>query len=308
MPAVRLVDLFNAKIGSTQLVGAESIDFTYGRRMQRASNDGNAATAAADRTFFYSEGQLVCQAAAQFATILDLFRANDSQSITAEGKIAGTLPGVSGSQGHIVAAHNKLTRAGLVFNQGAYAQTTFGFKNSAAAASNSSDDEVTYTEAGAAITHASAKRGVKVQSASFDPDGAPGAITPLGLESLSLDVAFEVPVAAGDADFGETTEALQPTVSGRIGFKDVTIASSATVAQRLLDAVFGVLTVVWSEAISGTKTLTLRNCIFHEDRWSLAARRFGMCNLAFECFSQNGADAYSLANTADEPNVIIKIA
>ena len=58
MPALRLFDLFNAKINTTQVIGADQFSAKYGRRVVSSNNDGFIGTAAKDKTHFFAEASL----------------------------------------------------------------------------------------------------------------------------------------------------------------------------------------------------------------------------------------------------------
>ena len=305
MPAYRLFDIFNLKVGSTQIAGADSFEVTQGFREVVANNDGYAGAAARDRTFHYADGTLRGQDIITFDDILSLFESNETQTVVAEGKIAGD----EAKSGRITFNRAKLAGASLELTDGGYASTQFDIVNSAASATDGMEDEVALTEvANKSITHSTAKRGVRILSASFDPDGVASAITPLACMGLSLNVRGQVDRTAGDAEYGEIAEVSGYDVTGVLRFRDMALGTSKTVSQRLMEAVFGVLTISYQQQatpIGTPATITLSNLQFREDRASLAARKFHGNALSFGAFSQNGSTTYGLASGS---NKIIAIA
>ena len=57
---VRLYDVFNCKIGATQVNGASGFDVEQGYRAQSANNDGQIGESAHDKTAFFANGTLRC--------------------------------------------------------------------------------------------------------------------------------------------------------------------------------------------------------------------------------------------------------
>ena len=295
MSAIRLFDLFNCKIGSTQIVGADTFGADWGYRMLAANNDGHVVQAARDRAAFFANARLGGQDPGGFATLLALFEAADSLSIHAEGKVAGD---VSKSQ-KVEFKHAKLASASLSFRPGQYAATTFDFRNSAAVASSSSDDEVAITEiAEKTITHAAGLRGGRIKSAVFTPS-AGDAVTPLAITGLDLNLRGQIDQTAGDDDFGEVAEIAGYELSGSIDYKDETITAGATVAQQLTDTVYGSIAVTYTQqAGAADKVLTINNVYFESGRGDLNARKYHSNRLAFGCFAQVGSDFYTIATGA----------
>jgi hypothetical protein len=297
--AYRVFDIFNALFGTTKVVGAESFQLVEGYRVVASKNDGMPGTAARDKTRFFATGQMVGQDIASFGTLIGLWEAAvDSLAVLAEGKLAGD----AAKSVRLTLAHAKLLGATLSFQPGQHARSTFNFANNTALASDGAEHEVTALEvASKTILHASGYRGVKIKSAVF------GGITPLGVTGLELNVSGEADQAAGDNEFGESTEVGGFEVTGTLGFQDLTIASAATVAQRLMAAAAGDLVVTYTQqGAQADKVLTLKNLQFEEDTVGLAARKFHSNGLKFGCFCQAGATIYKVGG--DATNNIISVA
>ena len=300
----RLYDIFNGKIGTTQIVGSEELAVTSGYRNQRANNDGYIGPASVDKTFFFADAALRGQDLATLQTALALFEANETQSVLAEGKLEGD----AAKSYRCTVSRCKLASASLDFQQGDYAKTAFNFVNSAASGSTKASDEVTWVEvATKAITHSAALRAVRINSATYTPtDGSPVTIVPGAVMGVSLNIQGQVDRTAGDTQFGEVAEVSGYQVTGVLTFKDVTLATGETVSQQLMAEKSGVLALPFAKqngAAAGT--LTLANLVFHQEVSTLLARKFGGQSLSFECFYDLSGTAYTLATGS---NKIITVA
>jgi len=302
MAAYRVFDIFNAKIGSTQVVGATSFEARYGFRAVQSQGDGSIGIAARDKTRLYTSGRLACEDIAAFGTLIGLFEAAESLSVMAEGKLAGNA--VKGVKATL--AHAKLVGAGLSFQAGRHAQSTFDFRGSVAPATVVPSAEVTVVEvATKAITYAAGLRGVVIKSAVFTPHGG-GAITPLGVTGLDVNLRYQADQAAGDNDYGESVEVGSAEVSGSLSFQDQTITTLATVGQQLAAADWGVLAITYSQqAGAADKVLSLANLAFEDEAMTKGANRYGANRMGFGCFFQNGADMYKVGSGT---NKIISVA
>jgi len=297
MAAYRIYDIFNAKINTTQVVGAESFTLRHGFRTVRSNNDGFAGEPARDKTRLFTSGELVGQDIGQFGTLIGLFEAAESLSVLAEGKLAGDASkSVKGTL-----AHAKLVSANLSFQPGQHARTRFTFVGSVAAASTAPEDEITIEEVAIkAITHASAYRGVLIKSAVFTPDGG-AAITPAGVTGLDLNVTWQVDQAAGDDDYGEAAEVGGAVITGTLGFQDSTLDGGATVGQQLTAAKWGVLVVTYTQqGGQADKVLTIANLGLEEEGHVLQARRFAGNTVSFGCFLQNATTEYKVGSGASK--------
>jgi hypothetical protein len=234
---LRLFDVSNCKIGAVQVKGASGSDVNYGYREQSANNDGQIAESAHDKLAFFADGTLRCNDVAGFPIVIALFEDNDTQDVLAEGKVAGDIANAN----KVTLERAKLVSVLMDYRSGQYLQTTYSLANSAdnATPSTAAKDEVIIASLARAVTTSGDARLVKFDSASFDPNGAAPAIAPLGIRGLGLSVA-------GDEDFGENVEVSGYQVTGRIEFQDLTLSTGSAVAQELLDADYGVLTLNYS--------------------------------------------------------------
>lgn len=293
MAAIRLFDLFNAKVGATQVTGAETFGADWGYRMLTANNDGAIAQAARDKAAFFASARLGCEEIDSFAAVIALFEANETQSIYAEGKVQGDA---SKSQ-KCDFKHAKLLSAGLSLRPGAYAKCNFEFRNAAAAASTAESDEIAISEiAEKTITHSSNLRAIRVKSAVFTPSEG-DAITPLAVNGFDLNVRGQVDQDCGDDDFAEVCDVAGYEVTGALTFKDETLAGGLTTSQQLTSAVYGSLAITYlRQAGAADKVLTLSNLYFEAGRNDLAARKYGGNSLNFGCFGQVGATTFTIAS------------
>lgn len=305
MAAVRVFDLFNAFIGSTQLAGGETLSLTHGFRRVAANNDGFAAEAARDKTRFFCRASIAGEDPANFDAILAAFEAvSAGQGLTVKGD-AKTV-GVTGTPDayRITLNRMKLVSASLSMGNGldgGYCKTSFNLANSAAAASSAQSDEVAITNVTKTITHSTALRGVRCKTAAFDPDGAGASYGIPGFEGIELSVQGSEQVAAGDDDFGETVEVAGYVVGGRITFRDMALTGGLTVSQTLMADTLGVLTVGYATQARGTAgSIVLANLEFEEDVTNLRARQMGLTQLSFGQFSMNGSNAYTLATGSNK--------
>ncbi len=295
MAATRVFDLFNAYLGSTQVVGADSLRLTEGYRVQTANNDGGHGLAARDKTYYFAQAVLGCQEVEALPTVCAAFESADTLTLAAEGKLAG-IP-VSTKTLKVLMQRAKLVAASLSIRQGGYAVSSFELRASADPGSNGPEDEVTVSEVDSpAITHSSALRAVRVTGASFTPNGG-SAITLQSPRGLDLAIRWAADQAAGGSDFGEVVETGGFEITGTLALQDVGLdANGRTPAQALLLADHGVLVVTYRpQASSSDKTITLKNVYFEGSDDSRTARRFGEQTLRFGVFAQLGADWYDFS-------------
>lgn len=288
MAATRIVDIYNAKIGSTQVLGAESFEVDEQYDEVASHSDGLAGEAAVDHTTYGATGTLTAQDIASFGTLVGLWEQFDSLAVLAEGKLQGDI--ANGRK--LTLNRAKLAGASLSLMPGQHARTTFRLMNSALPASVTPEEEVVSAALAKSLTFSSNYRGVQILTATFTPSvGAD--IIPLGLTGLELEVSYETPTAAGDGDFGRVCESCGGKVRGTLHFQDETLITGRTVAQALAFAPHGTLVVTYSqESGQASKTLTLANLTFAGDRHERAATRFGAMRLPFRQFFRLGANAY----------------
>lgn len=296
MAAYRIFDIFNAKIGTTQVVGADTLTAKSGYRQVTSNNDG-AYGEVRDKTYFYAEGSLACQDIGGFPTLIGLFEAADNLAVLAEGKLAGDVS----KSVKLQLAHAKLTGAQLAFRQGQHASTTFNFTNSCAPASTKPEDELTVTEVvSKTITHAAGLRGVRILGASFAP-AAGGTLVPLSVTGLDLNLSLQAQSLAGDNDFGESVEVAGGSLTGTLTFNDETIGTNQTIAQRLCAAGYGSLAITYAQQVGGAnQVLTLAALQFESDQHNRRARQFHENQVSFGCLWQVGSTFYQIATGANK--------
>lgn len=289
--AYRLFDIFNAKVATTQVVGAQSFEVTEGRDVVASRGDGFAGEAARDRTHYFASGRLEGQDISGLGTLIALWEGADSNAVLAEGRLAGDAD----KSARLTLQRTKLVAASLSFQQGQHARTVLEVQNSAAAASNTEDDECSLVEVTRkTITHAARYRGVRIKAVSFTPDSGTE-IPPLAIKGLDWSVRYDAVADVGDDEFGKVVETSGGVVTGRIVFADLTIDTLRTVKQRLLAAKWGSLDITYEQqGGQADKTLTLANLQFESGPTRLGASAFASNELAFGQFWQNGANAYSI--------------
>lgn len=295
MPAIRLYDISNMKIGATQILGASALDVVYGKRVVTTNTDGTAGVGARDKAAFYADATLTGQDPATFAALLGLFEASGSEAglaCVAEGRVANAA-------NHRLVTMNrmKLLSAGLDFQQGSDATTRFDLKNSASSSSSEASDEIAQTNvASPTVTASAALRGYRVIAASFN-DGTTK--TPLGVMGFNLNVQFASDVTVGDEEYGEIVDTGGWDVTGGIVFKDVTLTGAQTVSQVLLDAGIGTLDLTWKQANGGAdKVMRINRVQFFEERGGLVSRGFNSNAMAFGCTGISGSTIYKLSTDA----------
>lgn len=291
MPARRLIDVYNAKVQSTQLSGAVGLSVQHGYRRARADNDGTPGVTVQNRDVFYAQGVLRCQDIRQLMTVLAAFEGNITRTIQAEGKEVGSITAAA----KCVVQRAKLTGARVSFTAGQYASCDYSFRSSCAAASNTADDEVTWTDLTKTVTHASAGRIYRVKSAVLG-----GALTPLGVDGLDLNINGNAQATWGDDDFGETVEVPSYDVTGTLRFKDTTIATLETIGQRLQEAAMAALVLTLRPESGSDVVVTLANLLFHDDDTGLSARGYGQVGVDFSCQFLNGTTEYALASGSNK--------
>lgn len=293
--AKRVFDVYNAFVGATQVVGAAQFEVTQGFDFITANDDGFVALPARDRNTYRAAATLRCGEADSFGAVLALQEAADTLTLLAEGKEVGT------SNSHKITFNRaKLVSAGLSWRKGEYAAATFNFRNSAASASNTPDDEVAITSLAATITHATRRRMLTVVSATFTGDDA-SSVVPLSVTGLELNVDGQGAETAGDVDFGYTYEVNGYAVTGRLTYQDQTIATAQTPGQRAILNTKGKLDIVYRQqggsvdSALATKTLTLQRIVFGEDISGYSARQFGQNQVTFGLYAQEDTTNYALA-------------
>jgi len=307
MASVRLYDIFNCKLGATQVLGAQEFEGGEDYVVLSANTDGLPGMAARDRGPYSAMARLTCQDIEQWADLVALWEASDSISVEAAGKKAGTPIGTSYAKA--TASRMKLAAASFAITQGNYGRATFDMLNSAAAASDSPDDEIAVVDvASGSVTHANKRRAVRVVGMSFDPNGAAGAIVAENLKALSVNLRLQTARDYGDDDWGQVAETGGYELTGSIEFGDVQLSSTQTIGQALLAADWGALTVDYQQQGYGTGAnlmqIAIQNCFFDSQRTRFLSRQFGRNVMAFGAFFQNGADAYNFSGA----NQILTIA
>jgi hypothetical protein len=259
------------------------------------SNSDAVGVAARDKTAYMQSAQLACEDPASWATLIALYEASSAAAgltVTCDGKISNTA-----NAGHFEIGHTKLVGASLNFEQGSYCRTTLDLRTSVAAASSAAKDEFTYTAPGAlTVTHSTALRGYRITAAEFVSTST---VTPLGVESLSVDVRGQGKAVYGDAEFGEVFEVSGYDVTGSLRYRDATLTTLAMTPQTLMGLGAGYLDITWQQANSDTaKVLRIANVIFEADDFGMRTRDFHSNSIAFGCFMQNGTNFYDLATNA----------
>ena len=303
----RTFDLYNAFVASTQIVGPEQLSIVQQFDEVAANNDGTIVEAARDRTRFSATAELTCQSIIDFDDILALFETSAAQTVKGEGKDV-TDP----TKSYLFTLNRmKMASARLTLGDGGgggYAQASFSLVNSAAEATNSPDDEIVITNPSKTVTHSSSKRGVRIVSASFTPNGG-SAIVPLAVMGLNLTIQGQVQQTAGDDEYGKISEVAGYVMSGDLTFKDVTLATGQTVGQRLLLATWGELTITYKQQGGGSNgTITLRQLQFPGETMTLQARQFGGNALRFTQYSLSGGTEKKLASDGTPANNLLTIA
>ncbi len=303
----RTYDLYNAFVSTTQIVGPEQLSIVQQFDEVAANNDGTIVEAARDRTRFSVTAELTCQSIIDFDDIIALFETSASQTVKGEGKDV-----TDATKSYLFTLNRmKMASARLTLGDGGgggYAQASFSLVNSAAAASNSPDDEVAVTNPSKTVTHSSGKRGVRIVSASFTPNGG-SAIVPLAVMGVNLNIQGQVAQTAGDDEYGKIAEISGYSMSGDITFKDVTLTLGQTVGQQLLAATWGTLTITYRQQGGGSDgTITLRQLQFAGETMTLQARQFGGNALRFTQFSLVLGTEKKLASDGTPGNNLLTIA
>lgn len=296
---MRLIDVFDLKIGSTQLAGAESLSIVQEFATVSADNDGYQGQAEEDKTRYMATAELGFQDLITLDDAIAAFEAAVSATVSGRGKTVGVLAGGAGSYHKFTM--NRMLLAGANFSignglGGAYATAGLSLVNAPAPASTDPSAEIAIAVETAAITHSTAKRGVSLVSAVHG-----GSLTPVGVEALTWRLQGKVEKAAGDGDFGEAVEVVGYTISGTLSFKDHTIGSSQTIAQRLIAGGRGALVCSYKQSGGGSNgTITLNNLQFKRDSTTLAARRMGVVQVDFSQQWSSGSTEYKLATGSNK--------
>jgi len=158
-------------------------------------------------------------------------------------------------------ADPKLTLSGLV-----------NFNNSTDGLSNiiTPDDSIA-----TAPTRTSPLRLYRPQSASFDPTGAPPAISPIHVQNINLSLDAEVAEDYGDGDIAVTSVDIKTwnTLRLTMTFRDATkVTGPMTIAAQLADAAVGILAATLLDLSGGraNQVLTVNNLLWtgetHKER------------------------------------------
>jgi hypothetical protein len=153
-------------------------------------------------------------------------------------------------------------RAALNQALDSYMTAVYNFECQAADETKGFADMWTQDDAQAKPAYVSAARGgYRITAASFDPDGAAGAIAFYHLTAFSFAVELLVDKYCNDADVGYTAvdaEADGLTANGSISFEDAAISADQLTAQRLLSAGRGTLTLTVTQGGgAAAKTIAL---------------------------------------------------
>lgn len=296
--AARKFDLFALQfatagtgLGPTQLTGPQQLTIRHGRRSIRSEADGTTVIAAEDQGPFFGEGSLVVGDVSTLMAVLAAFEgaAGFQRAILAEGREVG-----AGTVTDILVKRAVLTAARLSVENGRYASVNFDFRVSCDPASDTQDDEVSFTPAQAkTATIGAGKRVYRVVSAVHG-----GVVQAEAAAGLELNIAARsVQAVHGDGDFGETVDVANFEVGGRVRFRDYTVAGLLAKAQALIAATVGALVVTMTQQGGGTTTLlTLANTRFFEASDTFRQGDYWMCDLSFGCEGVSGVTPYGLAS------------
>lgn len=190
-----------------------------------------------------------------------------------------------------------ITGFSLSASKGADATLDLTGKVRFAQAAHDLDDVIALTGAGgAAPTLTYPARLYRPNTASFDPDGAAGAIAPIHLESIALAMAANVLQDSNDADIGMTAVDIAGwrSLSTTLVHRDAKAVSPSNINAQLLAAVRGVLTVsLLGRGGAANKVLTVNNCL-----WKGAGQSEGPDYTQFTLRGnsgwKNGATVYTL--------------
>ncbi len=300
MAATRLFDLFAAQLGDspagatpTQLVGPRQLRLSHGHPRIVASNDGLAGVAAQDQGPWGCRGSLSCGDVSTFMAVLAAFEgATDAlRALMAEGKEVGAATVTD-----ILLARARLVGARLACRNNDYAQVDYDLRSSCAPASDSQDDELSFTEAQAkTATIGSGLRTYRIVSATH------AAVQAEACLGFDLNVAGQAVATHGDDDFGETVDVSGYDVSGTVTFQDFDVDTLLAMTQKLIAAAEASLVLVLKQQGGGANTtLTLANTRFFETSDALAARQYGTAALGFGCAGLSGTTPYALATGANK--------
>lgn len=291
--AYRVYDIFNAKLGSTQVVGATQLEVTDVADAVIGDSGDDIGEGAVEKGAVQIDGRLACQDLEGLQTLVALFEAAESLDVMAEGKLAGD----AAKSVKLLMHHAKLGGFTVRAGGGQAATVEFTLPCSVDAASDALEDEVVVTEiASKTITFATGLRAMRLAGATFTPNGG-SPLTPVGIESLELRCQGRVAYLAGDDEWGKIAEVSGYSLQGSLTFRDETLATNPTIAQQLCNAGYGVLVVPWTRPGGAANyALTLAALEFFGGTHGRQARQFGGPNrLSFRQRFVVGTTHYTLA-------------
>ncbi len=305
MAAQRIFNLFAAQTGTsgtggspTQIVGPQSLSISHGfREIVADESDGVLVTPAQDRGAWFAEGTLEHRDITTWMAQLALWEAAATgRAILAEGREVGAA-----TVTQIIWKRTRLVSSALRLMTNQYASCSYGLRSSCAAASDTQDDELSFTSGGTkTATIGSGKRTYRIVSAIHN------SVQAFACDGININVQGQAQASVGDAEFGETVEVGPYRVSGDITFLDYTVASLLAKAQTLMAAAAASLALVLTQQGGGsTSTLTLALVKFFSVSEAIRSGDYWKATLKFGCEGVSGTTPYGLASGT---NKIITIA
>ncbi len=288
MAAYRLFDVFNAKIGTTQVVGAEGFSAWEGYRPLENQGGDSFGAEYVEKGPHFVDAVLECQEISGFGTLVGLFEQNDTLPVMAEGKVAGSAV----AAGRLEVQRCKLGAASLSFKRGQHARARLELLNSASPTSNAPEQEISLTAPiTKVLTYAGRYRGVEIVSVTYTPYTAePEPVSLSGVDGLELALRWKIERRHSDGEFGETCETSELAISGRLLLQDLSLLEIedhvfVTAAQNLIGLGWGELQIEYrQQGGQPNKILTLEPLNFMEGGQDLRSGKFHDGAVPFRMF------------------------